>query len=478
MYSIILMTAMATTPETTQFNGFFRDVFSFRGSCHGLFHGRSCNGCDGGFGSRIRSLFNMGGCCGGCYGSSCHGRRERDRDQDDNNYDRRPNRYEQYGSCVGASCTGNSCFGSTYAMGSCFGQNYGSNMPYYGGDVWGGGSYGYGYGDSGMMNGPIINGPIINGPLGGYNGPMFGNPESVEPRAPQRPARPEIEESRNYNQSNGSNGSSGNSIKRDPNRGMIQLKAPLDGQVFADNIPVKMNSVERILNTPSLPAGQRYEYNFRYEYTKNGEKRSREKKIQVSAGSLSVCDFTDETTSQNLIPPASPFAPLNIEPKEHVKSASLPSGIQSGLLPASGKTPGLLSFINKAFEKSPVTENPKATPSAETNAKSSSETPVIVPTMPQIQLEASKPTPAKFAVKLPENATLYVDGKKNSKTGPLREFTTPTLPVGQEFKYELKVEVPGPHGYPQSVSTTVSFKAGDNLPPLDLAELLNSNLAK
>lgn len=78
MYSLILMTAMAGTPDTTEFNGFFRNLFSFsgcRGSCYGSCSGRT-SGCTGSchgqeFGSRMRA-FN-GSCTGrgyACSGSS------------------------------------------------------------------------------------------------------------------------------------------------------------------------------------------------------------------------------------------------------------------------------------------------------------------------------------------------------------------------------------------------------------------------
>src|SRR6266545_1094650 len=84
MYTLILMTAMSTAPETAEFNGFFRDLFSLngcRGSCYGSCAGQS-SGCYGSgtscFGSRLRAFFTSscyGSCSGrsaGCSGS-CHG---------------------------------------------------------------------------------------------------------------------------------------------------------------------------------------------------------------------------------------------------------------------------------------------------------------------------------------------------------------------------------------------------------------------
>src|SRR5947208_1840883 len=72
MYTLLLMTAMSGAPQTAEFNGFFRDLFSFNGchgsctGCYGSCSGQSsgcygscngnCNGC-GGFGSRLRAFF-------------------------------------------------------------------------------------------------------------------------------------------------------------------------------------------------------------------------------------------------------------------------------------------------------------------------------------------------------------------------------------------------------------------------------------
>lgn len=78
MYSLILMTAMSGSPDTTEFNGFFRNLFNFsgcRGSCTGRSSGRS-SGCTGScqgqdFGSRMRAF--SGSCTGrgyACAGSS------------------------------------------------------------------------------------------------------------------------------------------------------------------------------------------------------------------------------------------------------------------------------------------------------------------------------------------------------------------------------------------------------------------------
>jgi len=67
---------------------------------------------------------------------------------------------------------------------------------------------------------------------------------------------------------------------------------------------------------------------------------------------------------------------------------------------------------------------------------------------------------ARITVKLPPGATLYVDGKKNERTEPVREFNTPPLPAGQEFAYLMKAEVLR-DGRPETTTTKVSFRAGE-----------------
>src|SRR6516164_4717087 len=147
MYSLILVTAMTTTPDATQFNGFFRDLFSGcsgcsstytpRYSCYGGGSGSSytcsgsaypasCTGCCGGegLGTRVRRWFSnlISGCCGCCGGSGSG--------------------YACYGSGYGCTGTSYSCFG-TQAY-SCFGSPASSYTPTFnagltcqGGPVWG-----------------------------------------------------------------------------------------------------------------------------------------------------------------------------------------------------------------------------------------------------------------------------------------------------------------------------------------------------
>ena len=78
---------------------------------------------------------------------------------------------------------------------------------------------------------------------------------------------------------------------------------------------------------------------------------------------------------------------------------------------------------------------------------------------------------ARLTVKLPPGATLFVDGKKNEKPGDVREFTTPPLPAGKEFKYTLMVQVMR-NGLPESLSEEVVFHAGEIVPVRDFTAMM------
>ena len=91
MYTLVLMSALSTAPDTAEFNGFFRRLFTMGGGCCG----GSCTG--SGSGSRLRAYTS---CCGG----SGAGR--------------------GYGSCTGSSLSAGSCTGSGYASCSGGGTSY------------------------------------------------------------------------------------------------------------------------------------------------------------------------------------------------------------------------------------------------------------------------------------------------------------------------------------------------------------------
>lgn len=87
---------------------------------------------------------------------------------------------------------------------------------------------------------------------------------------------------------------------------------------------------------------------------------------------------------------------------------------------------------------------------------------VAKPEEPAKPVSNEKGVPARITVTVPENAVLYIDGKKNEKTGGRREFTTPPLPAGKEFSYAMKLETTK-DGRAEEVLQKVVFQAGETL---------------
>ena len=49
--------------------------------------------------------------------------------------------------------------------------------------------------------------------------------------------------------------------------------------------------------------------------------------------------------------------------------------------------------------------------------------------------------PASLEIELPAGATLFVDGRMVPGTGSVRTFSTPELPAGKTYYYDMKAEV-------------------------------------
>jgi uncharacterized protein (TIGR03000 family) len=188
-------------------------------------------------------------------------------------------------------------------------------------------------------------------------------------------------------------------------RGTVVVKLPADARLYAEGRPLPQTSGERTFVTPPLPGGRDYTYSFRAEYVRDGETISQSKRVAVRPGQSATVEFADLT-------------------------------------------------LAKTSKPDPV---PLARPTS-TKAE-----PVSKPTNPFINGTAPAPSAlerARITVKLPPGATLYVDGKKNERTGPVREFSTPVLRPGQEYAYLMKAEVTR-NGRPESQTTKVTFRAGE-----------------
>jgi len=395
MYTLMMMTALSTSPDAAQFNGYFRDLFnrdekgsctgkdatsntnaeksSCQGSCHGqgLFHGK------------IISMFQRDS--NSCQGSSCQGN----------------NAAKAASSCQGSSCrgSGNGCCGggAGYAAASCIGSSCFGGMqmaaiPYapMGGEYYQ--PYPIGYGnamDSGagcFGNGmqmpsypsyPSI--PSTNVPMVPSGPPMVMPPEQAQPRAiPPENATFKLNEG---------------------NRATVIVKLPADAKLYAEGRPLNLSSGERKFTTPPLPSDREAVYNFRIEYSRDGELVTQSKKLTVKAGGVSYLEFNDFTAKHTLK-----------QPELHAGSAPK---LGSPVVPVS---------------------NPLTIPLPPLTS------PTILPPLGAGSAQQVLTTRAKITVKVPSGAVLFVDGKKNDRSDAIREFSTPALTSGKVYTYVMRIE--------------------------------------
>lgn len=389
MYSLVLMTAMAGGGEAPQFNGYFRD----------LFHGGSCNGCDGG--AARYSCYGGGGCCGGsnCCGGDGHaifGIRDRVRSW-----------WNANGCCGGtvamSGCTGCSgCCGGTASY-SCFGGPAISYTP-----VFNGGLSCYG--------GPVPSAPPpVFGPAPGFPAQPYPAPAATIPYADPTVAPPSVVPERSGLRPAGGFGPPVATVSNG-SRAAIVVRLPADARLYADGVPLRLTGAERRFTTPELPGGMEFTYRMTAEYDRNGEVVSVTKRVPVRAGATETVEFADLTAAR---PTGGAPAPTVSNP-----AVSVPA------VPVSN--PG------------PVA--PAATPVV----------PPVAPTAPP-----AGDARATITVKVPAGATLYVDNNRNPSTDTTRRFTTPPLPAGREFAYLLRVELTR-NGQPEQLTQKVAFRAGEH----------------
>jgi uncharacterized protein (TIGR03000 family) len=250
VYTLILMTAMATSTETPSF--FFRHA-----ACHGYFyvgcHGYAHSQCFGCYGACDGFYFRSH--CYGCYGGLCYG-------------------------CLG-SCYG--CTGFTY--GSFTGLGYGvfSGGGYFGfgpvapsslcmgcsgcyGCFGGYGTYLYQYGSTYVPGAPVVPGvPVMPGTPSQPTQPT--NPEPI-------PAPGKIEDKKMA-------------------AARIILEVPESANVYVDGnlIRSKNTSSRRTFSTPALEPGQAYYYMIKVEVQIDGKTYSDEQRVIVNAGQTVESSF-------------------------------------------------------------------------------------------------------------------------------------------------------------------------------------------
>jgi uncharacterized protein (TIGR03000 family) len=424
MYTLAMMMAMTTAPEVPQFNGFFRDLF--HGSCHSDSDKRSsCSGCCGGsgvFNGGIRDFFLGGrGCCGGgcCGGSGMARERERDPRPLDRGYDRgyvaAPRPSGCYASMPYTGCSGSCNGGIVYAGNGCTGGLPGMMMPGDGYAMPTEAAYSMGAADCNCGSTPAV--------FGSMPGiPRIGSPayDPIEnPRLPmgewaQPREAPGIMETRRKVPMQ---------TEPDATRGTVTVKMPADAKLFVEGKSLSVKDGERTFITPPLPTDKEAQYSFKIEFVRDSEVLSIEKKVYIRAGKTTTVNFND------------------------ILGSKMKSGGDA---------------VTKAL---PEVMEPKM--NSNTTARANEEVPTVKPPVMDH---------AKFTVKLPEGATLYVNGAKNERTELTRLFTTPTLAPGKSYQYVMKAEI-SRNGLPEYQEQKIDFQAGDNL-TIDFTNLTGERTAK
>lgn len=287
MYSIVLMTALTASPETPQFNGYFRDLFQGgSGCCGGSRYSCSGGGCTG---SSFAQSCN--GCNGGCCGGSVFGLGLGDRVR--RVFDRDP---------VGGCCGGGCCGGTAYAVGCCGGGCCGGGIAYSYTPVFTGGLSCQG-GLPMSAPPPIIydNAPMIPGAPGMPNIP-FAVPDPAPGGIGYKPNFPAHVA--------GANGARAN----------VTVRLPADAKLFAEGKQLNLTGAERQFVSPPLPADQEFVYKFTAEYDRNGETVSVSKKVTVRAGGSASVEFSDLTAAKPAPAPSAPVA-IPVSPASFDKTA-------------------------------------------------------------------------------------------------------------------------------------------------------------
>lgn len=260
MYSVVLMTALATGGSTADFHH------------HGCFYGAySCFGCFGGYG------------CYGYYGG-----------------------WGGYGGYGGYGAYG---FGpGIYGAGPVYGGWYGCAGCYvchgYGYYAFGYGCFGgYGYGCYGGYGGPGYYGgcytpyfprlmygdmPVMPGAQpGGAPQPAPGTGPGSQPGYGTQPGLSNPDKNGKTPNKDGTAPKDGTPAKgkgATSTRARLVVELPEDAKLFVDDTPTKSTSSRRVFVTPPLQAGQSYYYILRAEMQRNGQPISVRGRVIIRPG--------------------------------------------------------------------------------------------------------------------------------------------------------------------------------------------------
>ena len=240
MYSLLLMSAMAGTPDVAGFG-----------------HGTGCNGCTGVSVSYAVSYSS----CSGCYGPAFP--RLSQFAQGVGRFARAPFRsagcfgptfYSSacYGSCYGSSCLGSGCYGS-----SCFGSGcYGSSCL----GCVGSAPVIYGVESYGVPTAPVA------GPVGESYGTVSLSGSGTNTVVAAKPTVT-VETSTDTKAS-----------------ASLSVELPATATLFVDGNLIAGSGESRQFHTPELPRGQAFFYEVKAVVEVNGKLEVEEKRVVVKAG--------------------------------------------------------------------------------------------------------------------------------------------------------------------------------------------------
>ena len=251
MYSLILMSAMAGTPDVAAFGygtGCAGSSVGYAASYSYSHSYSSCSGCSGpafpvlrglaqgtrrfagGAARLVASPFRSMGCySSACYGS-CYG-----------------SGYSSacYGSCYGSSSFGSGCYGSCYGSG-CYGASCFGSAPV----IFGGESYG----------------APMNAPVGEHYGTVCLSGTGTDTVVA---ARPSI---------------SVEVAGDDKATASLSVELPAAAKLYVDGHLIAGAGEARQFHTPELPRGQAFFYEVKAEVEVNGKVEVESKRVVVKAG--------------------------------------------------------------------------------------------------------------------------------------------------------------------------------------------------
>ena len=254
MYSLILMTAMAGTPDVASFGW-------ETGGCYGSGGGVSvgCSGyapaaCYGSCGGYVGPLFPRAAAVARFTARATVGTLATVL---------RPFSGYGYGGCYGSACYGSTSYGS-----SCLGSSYYGSAAY-------GGCYGTGYSTGGIGYAPMHMGYGV-GSFGTSEGVMVCDADSVQPltysQAPTATTPPTVVVAAKPIE------------MPTPSVANISIEMPANAKVFVDGQFISGSGEKRQFHTPALPKGQAYFYDVKAEIEVNGKTEVEEKRVVLKAG--------------------------------------------------------------------------------------------------------------------------------------------------------------------------------------------------